>query len=383
MTSRENLSGLVDSVVPHALKLRRLLHQHPEPSYEEHLTTALIIDELAEHGIVATGRHPRTGLSVEIGDHPLVAFRADIDALPIEEPAENTPCSLNPGWMHACGHDAHAAIAFGICLALSKMEQAPSIRVLFQPAEESYPGGAVEMVGEGLADGLTAILAFHVDPALEAGLIGARVGPITASADKFVITLRGPGGHTARPHRTVDLITAAARVVVDLPTVLRAGIDPRQPLTLAFGAIHGGQTDNVIPTRVEMKGTVRTLDRELWDQLPGLMDKVLSTVVAMTDASYELEYLQAIPPVINDHRVVSKATTGINRWLGEGTIKDTATSMGGEDFANYLDVVPGALLRLGAAKGAGDLHSSSFLLDEAAIGHGIKAGLAALLELSG
>jgi amidohydrolase len=154
------------------------------------------------------------------------------------------------------------------------------------------------------------------------------------------------------------------------------------PLAVAFGSIHGGQSDNVIPTRIEMKGTVRTLDRDLWEQLPGIMEKVLGALVAITDASYELEYLQAIPPVVNDHRVVSVAITGINRMLGDGTIRDTATSMGGEDFANYLDTVPGALLRLGASSGGGDLHSSTFVLDEAAIKHGILAGVAAILELA-
>lgn len=382
MTDRENLSRLVGRIVPHAVELRNLLHQHPEPSYEEHETTNIIANALSDHGLAPKPRTPRTGLSVDIGDQPRVAFRADIDALPIEEPEDNIPTSLNPGWMHACGHDAHSAIAFGICLALAQLDGAPSVRVLFQPAEESYPGGAVEMVGEGLVDGLEAILAFHVDPTLNAGLIGAKVGPITASADKFVITLRGPGGHTARPHQTVDLITAAARVVVEMPIMLRSGIDPRMPLAVAFGSIHGGQSDNVIPTRIEMKGTVRTLDRDLWEQLPGLMEKVLGSLVAITDASYELEYLQAIPPVVNDHRVVTVATAGISQMLGGETIRDTATSMGGEDFANYLDTVPGALLRLGAASGGGDLHSSMFVLDEAAIGHGILAGMAAILELS-
>ncbi len=383
MTSRENLSSLVEKVVPHALELRRHLHAHPEPSYEEHETTAFIIDALSRHGLAARSRAPKTGLSIDIGENPRVGFRADIDALPIDEPEENTPTSLNPGWMHACGHDAHAAIAFGICLVLAKLHDAPSVRVLFQPAEESYPGGAVEMVGEGLAAGLTSLLAFHIDPMLEAGLIGARVGAITASADKFFITLRGPGGHTARPHQTVDLITAAARIVVDLPTMLRDEIDARKPLVVAFGAINGGQTENVIPTKIEMKGTVRSLDRDLWNELPGLMEKALSALVAVSGAAYDLEYLQAIPPVINDHRVISVATAGIDKFFGPGTIRHTETSMGGEDFANYLDVVPGALLRLGASTNGGDLHSSAFLLDEAAIAHGISAGIAALIELAG
>jgi amidohydrolase len=237
------------------------------------------------------------------------------------------------------------------------------------------------MVAEGLIDGLSSILAFHVDPALETGKFGIRTGPITASADKFTISLTGPGGHTARPHRTVDLVAAAARIVIDLPAVLRASVDARQALTLVFGSIHGGATENVIPTRVELKGTVRTLDRGLRDQLPGLMEKILSNLAGVTEASYELTYQRAIPPVVNDARVIARVADGISSFYDDEAIVHTPTSMGGEDFANYLDVIPGALVRLGSARGHGDLHSSAFHLDEAAIGHGIRAGVAALLNL--
>lgn len=381
MIDRESLSNLAENVVPQALDLRRRLHQHPEPSYQEFETTSLIVEALRSSGFNPQTRSPKTGLWVDTGESPRLAFRSDIDALPIDEPEENVPISQYPGWMHACGHDAHAAIAYGIALVLARIEDAPPVRILFQPAEEGYPGGAVEFVGENLLDQIRSIIAFHVDPTLDAGLIGVRTGPITASADKFQIVLRGPGGHTARPHQTVDLITAAARVVVELPAMLRSSIDSRSALTMAFGAIHGGQAENVIPTRLEMKGTVRTLDRELWEELPGLVEKTLSALVALSDATYELSYQQAIPPVVNDARVVDRAVAGIDWMFGDGTVRDTPTSMGGEDFANYLDVVPGALLRLGAAKGRGDLHSSGFLLDEASLLHGIKAGLAVLLHL--
>jgi amidohydrolase len=381
MSTPENLSNLVEKVLPGALELRRLLHRNPEPSYQEHRTTDLIEAAFENVGMKTENRRPRTGLWIDVGGDPVVGFRADIDALPIEEPSENIPVSQNPGWMHACGHDAHAAIAYGVARVLSEMGPSGGVRVLFQPAEEAFPGGAVELVGEGMVDGLSSIIAFHVDPTLAAGKIGARTGAITASADKFAITLNGPGGHTARPHQTVDLIHAAARVVVDLPTMLRQSIDSRKPLMVAFGAISGGTTENVIPTKVELRGTARTLDRELWDQLPNLMDKTLSNLAAISEASYELSYQQAIPPVINDARVVRRAVDGISDAMGYDSITETPTSMGGEDFANYLDVIPGALLRLGAAKGRGDLHSSAFLLDEAAIGHGIKAGVAALLSL--
>jgi amidohydrolase len=377
----EEVGDLIERVLPDALELRRKLHENPEPSYHEYETTRIIKDALVGRGLTPVDRTPRTGLWVDSGKNPVCAFRADIDALPIDEPAGNIPESQNPGWMHACGHDAHSAIAFGLAVVFSQMEKSPAVRFLFQPAEEGFPGGAVEMVAEGLIDGLSSILAFHVDPALETGKFGIRTGPITASADKFTISLTGPGGHTARPHRTVDLVAAAARIVIDLPAVLRASVDARQALTLVFGSIHGGATENVIPTRVELKGTVRTLDRGLRDQLPGLMEKILSNLAGVTEASYELTYQRAIPPVVNDARVIARVADGISSFYDDEAIVHTPTSMGGEDFANYLDVIPGALVRLGSARGHGDLHSSAFRLDEAAIGHGIRAGVAALLNL--
>jgi amidohydrolase len=377
----EEVGDLIERVLPDALELRRKLHENPEPSYHEYETTRMIKDALVGRGLTPVDRTPRTGLWVDSGKNPVCAFRADIDALPIDEPAGNIPESQNPGWMHACGHDAHSAIAFGLAVVFSQMEKSLAVRFLFQPAEEGFPGGAVEMVAEGLIDGLSSILAFHVDPALETGKFGIRTGPITASADKFTISLTGPGGHTARPHRTVDLVAAAARIVIDLPAVLRASVDARQALTLVFGSIHGGATENVIPTRVELKGTVRTLDRGLRDQLPGLMEKILSNLAGVTEASYELTYQRAIPPVVNDARVIARVADGISSFYDDEAIVHTPTSMGGEDFANYLDVIPGALVRLGSARGHGDLHSSAFHLDEAAIGHGIRAGVAALLNL--
>jgi amidohydrolase len=284
--------------------------------------------------------------------------------------------------MHACGHDAHAAIAFGIAVALSRLELPAGIRILFQPAEEAFPGGAAQFVDEGLVDGLKGIVAFHVDPSLETGKVGSRVGPITASADKFTIVLEGPGGHTARPHQTVDLIADAARLIHELPGVLRRTIDARSVLTVAFGSVQGGTISNVIPTRVELQGTARTLDRGLWDVLPGLMDKAVGNLMAWSGAGYSLDYVQAIPPVVNDRGVVKAATDGISHLLGEATVVATEPSMGGEDFANYLSVAPGALLRLGSSGRGHDLHSPGFILDEGTIGVGMRAGLAAVIGLT-
>jgi amidohydrolase len=381
MTDPERVAGLAGEITPLAVELRRELHRHPEGAHEEHETTALIAEALAASGIAYHLRAPRTGLWVDIGERPVIGFRADLDALPIGEPELNDPVSEKPDWMHACGHDAHAAIAFGIATVLDRMELGSGVRILFQPAEESFPGGAVELVEEGLVDGLKGLIAFHVDPTLATGRIGSRSGPITASADKFTLLMEGPGGHTARPHRTVDLIAEAARVVHELPGWMRRTIDARSPMTIAFGSIHGGEAGNVIPTRIELEGTVRTLDGTLWGMLPGLIAKALGSLLAASDATYTLTYSQAIPPVVNDWGVVESATSGMVGMLGPDVVVPTEQSMGGEDFAHYLTRVPGALFRLGSGGSGGDLHSPSFLLDEDSIGFGIHVGAAALMGI--
>ena len=381
MRGPQDLAGLVEEVAPGAVDLRRLLHRNPEPAHREHRTTELIRRFITRAGLTFEDRGSRTGGWVDIGD-PRIGFRADIDALPIREPVENSPRSEIDGWMHACGHDAHAAIAAGIAVTLARSAPDAGVRVLFQPAEESFPGGAAELVNEGLVDGLDGLLAFHVDPSLRVGRVGARVGPITAGADAVTIFLHGPGGHTSRPHRTVDLVSAAARVATELPVAIRNAIDARSPVVTAFGSIQGGDAANVIPTEVVLKGTVRTLDAELWDVLPSLVDKMLGSILALTGAGYTLDYQQGIAPVVNDATVVSRAVRAIDETIGQGTVVDTETSMGGEDFSNYLTVTPGALLRLGAASGGGDLHSASFRLNEDAIAVGIHAGMAALLGLT-
>lgn len=381
MLGPTELRGLAEAVTPRAVDLRRRLHQIPEPAYQEYETTTLISTTLEEHGLKPNRRSPRTGLWVDVGAEPRVGFRADLDALPITEPAGNVPRSRNEGWMHACGHDAHAAIATGIALAFSRLSLPAGVRFLFQPAEEANPGGASELVAEGLVDDLRGLIAFHVDPSLEVGRVGARTGPITGSADGFGITLSGPGGHTSRPHKTVNLIDAAARVVRELPEAVRQSVDSRTPIVTVFGSIHGGSTANVIPGEVTLRGTVRTLDRSIWGLLPGIVDKALGKILAITGADYLLDYRQGIPPVVNDRGVVDSACSSIAGLTGSESVVPTETSLGGEDFSNYLEVVPGALFRLGAHSGGGDLHSSSFEVNEASIGFGIKAGLAALLGL--
>lgn len=383
MLGPDELAGLVEEVSAEALELRRLLHQYPEPAHREHRTTDLIRRFIETRGLQFNDRQPKTGGWVDIGDEPrFVGFRADIDALPITEPEENSPRSLNDGWMHACGHDAHAAIAAGIAVVLARLGVDAGFRIIFQPAEETFPGGAIDLVHEGVVGELAVLLAFHVDPTLRVGQMGSRAGPITAGADALTIVIHGPGGHTSRPHKTVDLISAAARVATELPNAIRTSIDARSAIVTAFGSIHGGDAANVIPTEVVLKGTVRTLDPGLWDVLPSLVDKTLGSILALSGAGYTLDYQQGIGPVVNDESVVKTAAEAIRSKLGPDTVVDTETSMGGEDFSNYLTVTRGALLRLGTASGGGDLHSSAFAFNESALPFAIHAGVTALLGLS-
>ena len=238
MIAPNQLRGLVAEVLPTVTELRRAIHRHPELSFAEFATTDRVAEVLRHGGLNPQVRESGTGLIAEIGDGPkLVGFRSDLDALPILEPADNPHASQIPGVMHACGHDAHTAIGVGIALALARIPLPGRIRFIFQPGEESFPGGAVEMVREGAVADMSSIIAFHVDPSLEVGSIGLRTGAITGSADRFTVRLEGPGGHTARPHRTVDLVYAAGRVITDLPFLVGRAIDPRRPLAVVFGGL--------------------------------------------------------------------------------------------------------------------------------------------------
>lgn len=384
MIAPNELRGLVAEVLPTVTELRRAIHRNPELSFHEFATTERVATALHHGGLDPKVRHTGTGLIAEVGQgEKVVGFRADMDALPISEPADNPFASQVDGAMHACGHDAHTAIGAGIALALARARLPGRIRFVFQPGEEAFPGGALELVRDGVIDDLAAIIAFHVDPSLEVGVVGLRTGAVTGSADRFRIRLEGPGGHTARPHRTVDLIYAAGRLATELPALVQRMVDPRRPVTVVFGRIAGGTAENVVPTRVEMGGTVRTIDRTLWDEMPDLISTLTEQILVSTRAKASVEYVRGIPPVVNDPGVIGAARNAISHVLGSEAVTTTPTSMGAEDFSRYLDRIPGALMRLGTApeKGSVDLHSEGFVFDERALETGILAGISTLLHL--
>ncbi len=381
----DELRVLAKEAAPAAVELRRQIHRRPELGWREIETTQRVASFLRDHGVTPLVRESGTGLTAEVGTAgPRVGFRADLDALPVAEETGLPFSSEVAGVMHACGHDAHTAIGAGIAAVLARVGDLPGrARVIFQPAEELIPGGAGRLAEEGVADGLEALIAFHVDPAVRPGLVGLRYGPVTGASDRVAITLTGPGGHTSRPHKTVDLVYAAARVAAELPVLLQRTTDPRHPVILTFGVIRGGNAANVIPTHLELEGTVRMFDHDLWQTMGIRVNRLVNDLVDPLGATAKVEYERGSPPVDNDRGVIDAFATAARTALGEAAVANTHQSMGSEDFSWFLQHVPGAMARLGAGLPDRelDLHSSTFDLDERSIEVGILAGAAALVEL--
>ncbi len=355
--------------------MRRDFHQNPEIGWAEHRTTRKVAEALLDWGIGHRVRPEGTGLIAELGSGDnVVGFRADLDALPIQEEADPPYVSLAPGVMHACGHDVHTSIALGAAWVLSQLGELPGrVRFIFQPAEEQMPGGAAILRDEGVHHGLSSIAAFHVDPSLEPGKVGVRNGGITGAGDRVTIRLSGPGGHTSRPHQTVNLLYVAARIITDLPQVIRHAIDPRETVLIVFGKVQGGSAANVIPTHVELEGTVRLFDLDLWHEMPKRVESLVAEMAAPLGASVETVYHQGCPPVVNDPEIISVVTEAATAVLGANRVVETHQSLGAEDFAWFLEDIPGALIRLGTAlpDRSVDLHSALFDIDESAIETGI------------
>lgn len=386
MVTRTQIARAVEAVLGEVVEVRRTLHRYPELAHHEQRTTAVLAQALSHHGLSPQVREPSgTGLTVEVGDAgAMVAWRADLDALPIQEPASQPFASENPGVMHACGHDAHAAIGLGVAAALNRLGRLPGrVRVIFQHSEESLPSGAAQMLDEGVLEDVVGIAALHVDATLEVGKVGLKKGAITSSSDLVQITLRGPGGHTARPHLTTDLLYAAGKVLSELPGLLGRWVDPRVPFSLTFGQIRGGTAENVIPTEVIIRGTCRTPDPQLRSQLPELTRRLTQETVAPTGAEAQVGWQPVLAPVYNDPATVDTARGALIEALGGEAVTETFTSLGAEDFSYYLDRVPGFMMRLGTMTEGKrrDLHSAWFQISEDCLGVGIKAGVASVLAL--
>jgi amidohydrolase len=286
---------------------------------------------------------------------------------------------------HGCGHDLHTAAAVGAALALDQVLEPGQgrVRVVFQPAEEAIPSGARPLAEAGVVDGAVAIFALHCDPRHDVGRVALSPGPITSAADMVEITLTGPGGHTARPHRTADLVNVVARLAVELPALLDRLTDPRDGVNLTFGAISAGTAPNVIPSTAVVQGSLRASGRAGWEDAAKLLPGLVASIVEPLGATWDLDHRVGAPPVDNDPwatRVLGRAATAV---VGASGVLPTRQSGGGEDFAWFLDRVPGALIRLGVTtpgREAIDIHAGAFDVDEAAIALGARVLAGAALE---
>ncbi|HLM06881.1 MAG TPA: amidohydrolase [Blastococcus sp.] len=376
----EKLGSEVDDWVAandeHLIATRRHLHAHPELAFAEFETTSYLEQRLRETGLKARRLPTGTGLVVDIGSGgPIVVLRADIDALPLSDAKDVPYASTKEGLCHACGHDVHTTIALGVAQALAALDGLPgTVRVVFQPAEEVIPGGASEVVAAGVLDGASRAFALHCDPSFPVGTIGLRTGAITAACDRLDVTLTGPGGHTARPQLTVDLVDALGRLITDLPGLLSRQVDPRSGMSLVWGAVSAGIAANAIPQRGTLRGTVRVLDRDAWKNAEDLMRTLVGRVTATTGAGCEVDYVRGLPPVVNDPRAVALMRAAALSTVGSERVVVTPQSMGGEDFGWFAEVLPIALARLGTHGGGPplDLHRGTFDVDERAIGVGIR-----------
>ena len=376
----EKLGAAVDDWVaanqPQLVATRRHLHAHPELGYAEFETTSFLEQRLRHHGLTPRRLPTGTGLVVDVGSGgPVVVLRADIDALALADLKDVPYASTREGLAHACGHDVHTTVVLGVAMALASMDGLPgTVRCVFQPAEETVPGGATEVVASGVLDGASRAFALHCDPSIPAGKVGLRTGAITAACDRMDVTLLGPGGHTARPQLTVDLVDALGRLITDLPGLLSRQVDPRAGMSLVWGAVQAGVAANAIPQRGQLRGTVRVLDREAWRDAEGLMRSLVERVAATTGAEVDVDYIRGVPPVVNDPRAVALLRAAALETVGHDQVVLSPQSMGGEDFGWFADVMPIALARLGTHGGGAplDLHRGTFDVDERAIGVGVR-----------
>jgi amidohydrolase len=355
---------------------RRHLHAHPELAFAEFETTSYLEQRLRDVGLKSRRLPTGTGLVCDVGaGDPVVVLRADIDALPLPDLKDVPYASTREGLCHACGHDVHTTVLLGVAMALATLDGLPgTVRCVFQPAEETIPGGASEVVASGVLDNASRAFALHCDPSVPAGTVGLRTGAITAACDRIDITLMGPGGHTARPQLTVDLVDALGRLITDLPGLLSRQVDPRSGMSLVWGAVNAGIAANAIPQRGSLRGTVRVLDRELWRDAEKLMRSLVERVAATTGAEVDVDYVRGLPPVVNDPRAVALMRTAALEAVGHDRVIVTPQSMGGEDFGWFAEVLPIALARLGTHGGGPplDLHRGTFDVDERAIGVGVR-----------
>lgn len=380
----ENIIGQIGRITadlePEIVQLRRTFHEFPELSWQEQKTAERIVSLLSDDGIEVRSGICGTGVVAELtgaGVGKTIAVRTDMDALPLHDAKDVSYASKVKGVMHACGHDCHMSIAIGVLKTLRQLRiNFPGkVRFIFQPSEESTPSGAQELVKADVMQGVDNIVALHVDPELPVGQIGLRQGALTANCTEFRISVLGKSGHGARPHKAVDTIFVGSQVMSMLYDIV-ASLRSSTPAVLSIGAVHGGAKANVLPDRVDIAGTIRSIDEATREEIMSIIEHRLHTLTHGFGAKYQLEFLPPIPAVINAPAMTDLIRTVIRSQNDRLKVTDIEkVSMGGEDFSWYLTKAPGALFRLGVRKPGQEvqhLHTSAFDVDERALGIGVN-----------
>ena len=374
----EKIQALAAMYESDALHIRHHLHAHPELSYQEFETAAFVRRKLSEYGIPHTTMAETGVIGTIEGTDPtsrIIALRADMDALPIQEENEVPYRSTRPGVMHACGHDVHTTCLLGAARILKELrhEWKGTVKLIFQPGEERNPGGASILIREGVLENPKpeAIFGMHVNPQLETGLISFRSGRVMASADELYITVRGKGGHAAAPHWTTDTILVASHLVTSLQQIISRNNSPFSPSVLSICSIQGGHTTNVIPAEVKMMGTFRAMDEEWRFKAHDIIRRQVRGIAEAMNAEIDLHIDIGYPCVYNNERLHDTAWTLAQQYMGVPHVKETELRMGAEDFGFYSERIPGCFFRLGTANAENGItagvHTPKFDIDESAI----------------
>jgi amidohydrolase len=388
------LDAAIDESTERLIALRRHLHAHPEPSGNELQTSLHLYQLFDECGLPVRMGPEGCGVVVDSRNRAeprRIAVRADIDALRIQDQKQTAYRSTVPEVMHACGHDVHTATVFGALSAIDRLERENALpwpvawRGIFQPAEETSQG-ARAMVTAGALAGIAAILSLHVDPTRPAGSIGVRSGVFTASCDEIKVVVKGRGGHAARPHESNDPIAAAAELISTLYQYVPRATDSQDAVVVSFGKIHGGQNANVIPEQVVLEGTVRTLDRKVRERTIAHIQTLANGIEQVTGTKLDVSFETGIGSVYNDEGLTQLVRQVATELLGpEKVVAMRRPSMGSEDFAAYLEHVPGMMFRLGAAGDGAPwpgLHTPTFDVDERCLAVGAKILARSVVEWS-
>ena len=373
---RERISLLADKYFDEIVFLRRAIHEHPELAFEEIKTSALVASTLEKQGLEVKRGVAKTGVIGTLrGKNAgrIVALRSDMDALPIPEATGLAFASKNPGRMHACGHDAHTAIGLGAAMILSELrdELHGEVRFLFQPSEEKNPGGAPIMIEEGALDGVSEIFGLHVLSQADAGTVGFCPGEMMASADELYITIRGKSGHGARPHLTIDPVVVTAEVILALQTLVSRNLDPFAHGVISICSVHGGFAPNIVPNEVKLIGTVRAMSREWREYAHKRIHEIVNGICYSARAEADIHIDLGYPVLVNSERETEFAEQCAKELFGEEHVFRAERLMGAEDFAFYLEKVPGTFYRLGIRNEAegitADIHNDHFTIDESAL----------------